>query len=107
MLQDEDVRLVGPCAALVDARLVQYGTTAGTSGIRVVLVFKKQGGEWMIASWRMSEPQSFSGISAAVLFRRLWCHSSPPINIFTIFLQGPNILHANRPVEWVWSRESN
>jgi ketosteroid isomerase-like protein len=52
MLRDEEIRLMGDCAALVDAQLFQYGTTTGRSSIRVALVLEKDGGEWKISSWR-------------------------------------------------------
>jgi uncharacterized protein (TIGR02246 family) len=52
MLQDEEIRLVGPYSALVDALLVQYGTTTGRSSVRVVLLLEKESGEWKISFWR-------------------------------------------------------
>lgn len=52
MLRDEEIRLVAPGAALVDARLFQYGTTTGRSAIPVALVLEKEDGEWKISSWR-------------------------------------------------------
>lgn len=52
MLQDEEIRLVGASTALVDAQLVQYGTTLGKSAVPVVLLLEKEAGEWRISSWR-------------------------------------------------------
>jgi hypothetical protein len=53
-LQEESIRLVGSSAALVDALLVQYGSTIVKSGIPVVLFFEKEAGAWKISSWRIA-----------------------------------------------------
>jgi hypothetical protein len=52
MLQEESIRLAGPSAAIVDAQLVQYGSTIGKQAIPVVLLVQKEAGVWKIASWR-------------------------------------------------------
>ena len=52
MLQEEEIRMVGASTALVDARLVQYGTTLGKSAVRVVLLLEKEEDQWRISSWR-------------------------------------------------------
>lgn len=52
LLQDEEIRIVGAATALVDAQLVQYGTTLGKSAVRVVLLLEKEEDQWKISSWR-------------------------------------------------------
>ena len=54
MLQEETIRLVGTSAALVDAHLVQYGSSILKSSVPVVLLLEKDARLWRISSWRMS-----------------------------------------------------
>jgi hypothetical protein len=56
LLREESIKLVGPSAALVDAQLIQYGSTIVKSGVPVVLLLEKEAGTWKISSWRMLGP---------------------------------------------------
>jgi hypothetical protein len=53
MLQEQTIRLVGTSAALVDAHLVQYGSSILKSSVPVVLLLEKDTNAWRISSWRM------------------------------------------------------
>jgi hypothetical protein len=46
------IRLAEKSAAFVDAQLVQYGSIVVKTMIPVVLLLKKEGDVWKIASWR-------------------------------------------------------
>ena len=54
LLQQPSIRFVASSAALVDAQLVQYGSTILKSVVPVVLLLEKEGGTWKISSWRTS-----------------------------------------------------
>jgi len=54
MLEEVSIRLVGPSAAFVDARVIQYGSTILKSSVPVVLLLEKDAGVWKFSSWRMS-----------------------------------------------------
>ena len=60
VLQEEGIRFIGPFAALVDARLIRYGSTIVKSSIRVVLLVEKEKGVWKISSWRVSSCRFWS-----------------------------------------------
>jgi hypothetical protein len=51
-LQDESIRLIGESAALVDARLVQYGSTMVKFSVPLVLLVEKDAGVWKISAVR-------------------------------------------------------
>jgi hypothetical protein len=53
-LQEHGMRMIGQSAALVDAYVVQYGSTVVKSMVPVVLVLENEGGVWKISSWRAS-----------------------------------------------------
>ena len=53
-LEEQDIRMIGQSAALVDAAVVQYGSTIGKSMVPVILLLEREGEEWKISSWRTS-----------------------------------------------------
>ena len=54
-LQEHGMRMIGQSAALVDAYVVQYGSTVVKSMVPILLVLENEGGVWKISSWRTSD----------------------------------------------------
>src|SRR5687768_7317373 len=46
VLQEQAIKMIGVSAALVDAQIVQYGSTIVKSSVPVVLVLENEGGAW-------------------------------------------------------------
>src|SRR5260370_459153 len=53
-LDDASLRLISPDVALIDAKYVQYGSMIGKRAAPVLLVVKREAGEWRIVSMRFS-----------------------------------------------------
>lgn len=55
-IEHESVRLVTPDVAMVDASWVQYGSTIMRRAQSVMLLLRKEGAEWRVASLRVAAP---------------------------------------------------
>jgi hypothetical protein len=53
-VEEHGIRMIGQSAALVDAYVIQYGSTVVKSMVPVVLLLENDGGAWRISSWRTS-----------------------------------------------------
>lgn len=62
LLKQRGIRMIGVSAALVDAEVIQYGSTVLKSSVPVVLVLENEAGTWKISSWRMSGCASYPPI---------------------------------------------